>query len=329
MESLKSFDYPHQPQTQITGNVLNKAFPVVFWTGVRQGGLMGKVIALTNQKGGVGKTTTTVNLAASLAVSERKTLVIDFDPQGNASSALGVDRASLVDKKTIYHALIGEAKLSEVILPTEMDCLFVAPANSDLTGAEIELVSSFARESKLKTAIEEIRGQYDYILIDCPPSLGLLTVNALTAADSFLVPLQCEYFALEGLSQLLHTISLIRQSINPSIQEEGIVLTMFDGRNNLANEVVKEVRTHFPGIVFDTVVPRNVRLSECSSFGKPVLLYDIDSKGCLAYLNLAREVLSRNQPKVVPPAFVAPSSPNRNTNPSEPYRENPGEALAK
>jgi len=256
---------------------------------------MGKVIALTNQKGGVGKTTTTVNLAASLAVAEKRVLVLDFDPQGNASSALGIDRASVSGKPNIYHALIGEAKLSEVVRPTEIDHLFVAPAGTDLSGAEIELVSAFARESKMKMMIAEVKNQYDYILIDCPPSLGLLTVNALTAADSFLVPLQCEYFALEGLSQLLHTVALIRQSLNPAIQEEGILLTMFDGRNNLANEVVKEVRTHFPNQVFETVIPRNVRLSECSSFGKPVLLYDIDSKGCLAYLSLAKEVLARNQ----------------------------------
>ena len=265
--------------------------------GQRYGQRYGKIIALTNQKGGVGKTTTTVNLAASLAIAERKTLVIDFDPQGNASSALGVDKASLPGAKTIYHVLIGEASFSEVIRPTEMDCLSVVPANGDLAGAEIELVSMFARESKLKMAIAEIQNQFDYILIDCPPSLGLLTVNALTAANSYLVPLQCEYFALEGLTQLLHTVSLIQSSVNPKLDEEGIILTMYDGRNNLANEVVKEVRSHFPGKVFDTVIPRNVRLSECSSFGKPVLLYDIDSKGCLAYLNLAKELLSRNQPQ--------------------------------
>jgi chromosome partitioning protein len=210
--------------------------------------------------------------------------------------------------------LIGDAKLSEITKATEVDNLFVAPATGDLAGAEIELVSTFAREGKLKAAIAEIKGQYDFILIDCPPSLGLLTVNALNAADSFLVPLQCEYFALEGLSQLLHTISLVKQSLNPSITEEGIVLTMFDGRNNLANEVVKEVRTHFAGKVFDTVIPRNVRLSECSSFGKPVILYDIDSKGCTAYLNLAKELLSRNQPKVgltgveIRPTAEAPSN---------------------
>ena len=258
---------------------------------------MGKIIAIANQKGGVGKTTTTVNLAASLAIAEKRTLVLDFDPQGNASSAFGIDRTQLGEKRTIYDVLIGQAKLSEVVQPTEMDCLFVAPATGDLAGAEIELVGSFAREGKLKSALLEVQNQYDFILIDCPPSLGLLTINAMTAAHSFLVPLQCEYFALEGLTQLLHTVSLVRQSLNPSIQEEGIVLTMFDSRNNLANEVVKEVRAHFGEKVFQTIIPRNVRLSECSSFGKPILLYDIDSKGCLAYLNLAKEVLARNQPK--------------------------------
>jgi chromosome partitioning protein len=255
---------------------------------------IGEVIAVTNQKGGVGKTTTTVNLAASLSLGEYKTLVIDFDPQGNASSALGVVQDDKISEYNVYRALIGDCSLKECVRPTELENLFVVPANSDLAGAEIELVSTFAREMKLRSAIATLKNEYDFILIDSPPSLGLLTVNALTSADSYLVPLQTEYFALEGLTQLLTTVGLLKQALNPGLQQEGIVLTMFDGRNKLANEVEKEVRTHFASAVFKSVIPRNVRLSECSSFGKPILLYDIDSKGCVAYFNLAKEIIDNN-----------------------------------
>lgn len=263
---------------------------------------MSRVIAIVNQKGGVGKTTTAVNLAASLAFAERKTLLIDLDPQGNATTALGIDRTQIKDKKSIYHALIGQATLREILLPTEVDGLLVAPADTHLAGAEIELVTAFSRESKLRQALEEVRGEFDYTLIDCPPSIGLLSVNALTAADGYLVPLQTQYFALEGLSQLLRTADLIRQNLNPKLEEEGIVLTM-QSYDRLSHEIEKDARSNLGDRVLQTVIPKNVKLSESPSHGKPILLYDPSSKGCVAYFDLAKEILSRHQAKPVPPPF--------------------------
>ena len=256
---------------------------------------MGKVIAVVNQKGGVGKTTTTINLASSLTLADQKVLLIDFDPQGNASSGVGVHPTMDESFLTVYNALMGDNLLSEVIRPTGIDHLDLVAANPHLAGAEIELVNTFAREGKLKAALNEVKHRYDYIFIDCPPTLGLLTVNALTAADSVLVPLQAEYFALEGLGQLMTTIGLIRQSVNPALQVEGIALTMFNSQLKLSHEIEKEVRTHFGDQVFKTVIPRNIKLSECTSFGQPIMLYDVNSKGCIAYLDLAREILGRTQ----------------------------------
>ncbi len=257
---------------------------------------MGKIISIINQKGGVGKTTSAINIAASLAVAERQTLLIDFDPQGNATSGLGIQAANL-GEKTVYEALIGQIPLEEIVVETELPGLFVAPANQNLSGAEVELVGAIAREQKLLRAIEAVRHKFHYILIDCPPSLGLLTINALTASDSYLVPMQCEYFSLEGLSQLVSTAGLIQGALNPKLELEGILLTMFDSRNNLAHQVMDEVRKHFGDKLFNTVIPRNVKLSEAPSHGKPILLYDIESKGARSYLEATKEIIERNLPK--------------------------------
>ncbi len=253
---------------------------------------MGRVIAVANQKGGVGKTTTAVNLAASLAAAERSVLLVDVDPQGNASSGLGYARGQR-GTPSVYDLLIGERSLAEVTVKTELPQLDLVPANADLAGAEIELVGLSNRELRLRGPLREAATRYEFVIIDTPPSLGLLTLNALSAADAVLVPLQCEYYALEGLSDLQNTVELVGRSLNPGLAIEGIVLCMVDSRQNLTEQVANEVRTHFPGKVFATTVPRNVRLSEAPSFGKPIILYDIASKGAKSYLELARELLAR------------------------------------
>lgn len=250
---------------------------------------MARVICIANQKGGVGKTTTSVNLSASLAARGRRVLLLDLDPQGNASSGLGLKKHEFQDSN-IYHVLIGENTLEEVIRPCAVKNLWVAPANPDLVGAEIELVDTPRREYRLKEALKPLHDDYDYVLIDCPPSLGLLTLNALTSANTFVVPLQCEYYALEGLSQLLNTAGLVKKSINPELRIEGIVLTMFDTRNNLSHQVVSEIQAHFGDKVFKAIIPRNVRLSEAPSHGQPIIEYDPKSIGAIKYLELADEL---------------------------------------
>ncbi len=257
---------------------------------------MGKLISIINQNCGVGKTTSAINLAASLAVAERQTLLIDFDPQGNATSGLGLNPEQIAGK-TIYQALVGQCSMEDAI------------RESELPGAEVELVGAIAREQKLKKLLEPLRDRFHYVLIDCPPSLGLLTINALTASDSYLVPMQCEYFSLEGLSQLVSTASLIQGALNPRLSLEGILLTMFDARNNLAHQVSDEVRKHFADKLFNTVIPRNIKLSEAPSHGKPVLLYDIESKGARAYLEATKEIIERNMPKTERTQVNPPPAP--------------------
>ena len=259
---------------------------------------MGKIIALVNQKGGVGKTTTSINLAASLGALKQKVLLVDLDPQGNTTTGIGVNKADIT--KSIYDLLIDKATLKDVIVKTKFKNLFIIPANINLAGADIELMEMskldpvFLKNTQLKKYLDEIKENFDYIIIDCPPSLGLLTTNALSAADSVIIPVQCEFFALEGIMQLLNSIMLAQKNLNPTLDIEGVLLTMLDSRTNLGLEVVEDVRSYFKERVYDTIIPRLVRLSEAPSHGKPILAYDPTSRGTEAYLNLAKEVIERN-----------------------------------
>ena len=252
---------------------------------------MGKTIAIANQKGGVGKTTTAINLAASLAVLEHKTLIVDVDPQANATSGVGINPQQV--KSSIYECMVNAVGPGEVVQKTAIDYLYIIPSHINLVGAEVEMINFDKREERMKSALAPIKDEYEYIIIDCAPSLGLITINALTAANSLIIPVQCEYFALEGLGKLLNTTKIIQSRLNPDLEIEGILLTMYDSRLRLSNQIVEEVRKHFQSMVFSTIIPRNIRLSEAPSFGQPAIMYDGESKGAISYLNLGEEIVKK------------------------------------
>ncbi len=254
---------------------------------------MGKIIAIANQKGGVGKTTTAINLAASLAALEHKTLLVDADPQANSTSGLSFNPKTI--ENSIYECMVDGIEAEGLILKTNINYLDLIPSHIDLVGAEVEMINLENREGKMKECLKKVKDNYDFVIIDCSPSLGLITVNALVAANSVLIPVQCEYFALEGLGKLLHTIKLIQSRLNPELEIEGILLTMYDQRIRLSNQVVEEVKTHFQQLVFETIIPRNIKLSECPSFGLPAIAHDAESKGAISYVNLAQEILEKNR----------------------------------